>query len=175
MSIMERFFHFIDTVNEKIGGILSYLLLVMMSIQVMEVLLRYIFNSPTVWAWDVNGQIFTGSAMIAGAYALLHDTHVRLDIFYRNFSEKKKAVIELLSFPLAFLALCLVLWKGLELAWWAWKTGEHANTYFAPILWPVKTCLPIAALLMLVQAISRYGRMFVSFRKLLQEQKRTNR
>ena len=171
MSTVGKFFSFIDTLNERIGGVICYALILLMLIQVMEVVLRYVFNNPTKWAWDVNGQIFSGIAMLAGAYALLHNTHVRLDIFYRNFSPRKKTIIELLSFPLVFLGLCFVLWKGVDMAWWSWKTNEHAHSYFAPILWPVKSCLPIAAFLMLLQTISRFGRMVIASKKLANDRK----
>jgi TRAP-type mannitol/chloroaromatic compound transport system permease small subunit len=174
MPTPDKIFDVIDTVNEKIGGVLCYALLVLMLIQVMEVVLRYIFNNPTKWAWDVNGQIFSGIAMLAGAYALLHDTHVRLDIFYRGFSPRKRTMIELFSFPLAFLGLCFVLWEGVDMAWWSWKTNEHAHSYFAPILWPVKTCLPIAAFLMLSQSISRFGRLVMAAGKSENDQKGEN-
>lgn len=161
---MTRFFDLIDHINDKIGSVLSFSLLLLMIIQIMEATMRYVFNSPTSWAWDVNGQIFSAAAMLAGAYALLHDTHVKLDIFQRNFSEKKKKIVELLSFPLVLTALVFVLWQGIDMVWWSYSMDEHAHSYFAPILWPVKTCLPLAAVLMIFQAISRYGRIFMAIR-----------
>ena len=175
MSKAIRVFDAIDTVNHKIGTFLCYFLLVLIAIQDFEVMMRYVFNNPTSWAWDINGMIFTGIAMIAGAYALRHDMHVRLDIFFRNFSPKKKAMVELLSFPFLFIALCVVLWQGIDMAWWSYSTGERAYSHLAPIQWPVKTCLPIAALLMLVQSISRYGRIFLKLKHPeMDEQKEVN-
>ncbi|MEW5722144.1 MAG: TRAP transporter small permease subunit [Thermodesulfobacteriota bacterium] len=127
-----------------------------------EVIMRYIFNDPTSWAGDVDSMIFTGAAMIAGAYALLHQIHVRLDLFYRNFSPRRKAFVEILSFPFVLTALAVVLWQGLDMAWWSISTGENAYSQWAPALWPVKVCLPLAALLMILQAFSTYGRIALS-------------
>lgn len=155
----------IDAINEKVGRVFCFSLIILMLIQVMEVILRYIFNSPTIWAWDINGQIFIAAGMIAGAYALLHDTHVRVDILYRNWSPRKKAIIDLITFPLIFLALCLVIWNGARLGLWAWEHNQHAHTYFAPILWPVKSFLCISTVLLLLQAISKYTRIFLSLKK----------
>lgn len=169
MAKLERLFKIIDTINEKIGRGICYALIALMLIQVMEVVLRYIFNNPTIWAWDVNGQIFAGAGIVAGAYALLHDTHVRLDILYRGWSPKRRAIVDLITFPLIVVALCAVIWKGGEMAWWSWKTNEHFHSYFAPILWPVKCCLPIAGFLMLLQTIVKYGRLFIFLRKPVSE------
>ena len=157
-----KLFDAIDRFNAWLGGVLCFGLLVLIAIQDFEVMMRYVFNSPTSWAWDINGMIFSGLAFIGGAYALLNGVHVRLDIFYRNFSPKKKAWVELLSFPFVFAALAVVLWQGLDAAWWAFTTHEKAYSQLSPILWPVKLCLPIAALLMLIQSISTYGRIFIS-------------
>lgn len=164
MSKAIRVFDRIDGINHKIGTFLCYFLLLLIAVQDFEVIMRYVFNNPTSWAWDVNGMVFTGIAMIAGAYALRHDMHVRLDIFFRNFSERRKAMVELLSFPFVFIALCVVLWQGIDMAWWAYSTGEKAYSHLAPIQWPVKACLPVAALLMLAQCISRYGRILVKLK-----------
>lgn len=165
MMKVETAFRIIDGANERLGRILCYALVAIMLIQVIEVVMRYMFNNPTIWAWDVNGQIFAGAGILAGAYALLHDTHVRLDILYRGWSPKRKLLVDLVTYPFILLALCVVIWKGAEMAWWAWKTNEHVHSYFAPVLWPVKTCFPIAGLLMLAQGIVKYARTIMSFIK----------
>jgi TRAP-type mannitol/chloroaromatic compound transport system permease small subunit len=132
----------------------------------MEAVLRYAFNSPTIWVWDINGQIFTGAGILAGAYALRHDTHVRLDIVYRNWTPRQRTLADLISFPVVFVALCVVFWKGVDMFWWSFKTKEHAHSYFAPPIWPLKSCLFIAAFLMLLQSLSNYGRTLLRFIKL---------
>ena len=82
----------IDRMNEAIGRVLCFSLIVIMLIQVMDVVLRYVFNNPTIWAMDMNTMLFTGASMLAGSYALLYDTHVRLDILYRNWGKKKQSL-----------------------------------------------------------------------------------
>ena len=173
---MEKFirvFDIIDKINEKIGKLACYSLLVIMLIQTMEVVLRYVFNSPTIWAWDINGQIFAAAGMIAGAYALLHDTHIRIDLLYRNWSARKKVIVDLLSYGIVLIVFAVVIWQGTEMAWWSWKTDEHANSYFAPILWPVKSCLPIAGFLIFIQGLSKIGRILISFGRLESENEPT--
>lgn len=158
MKILNGIFSGIDRITEFTGRIFCFSLLVIMSIQVMEVILRYVFNSPTKWAWDLNGQVFSASAMMAGAYAFLHDTHVRLDILYRNWSDRKKAMIDVLTYPLVCIAMMFVIWQGLDMAIWAFKTGERAHSYLRPIVWPVKSFLPLAATLLFLQCLVKWGR-----------------
>lgn len=169
MGKFERVISFIDTANEKIGRVLCFVFIVLMIIQVMDVVLRYVFNNPTMWGWELNLHFFTGSVMIAGGYALLHDTHVKLDILHRNWSDRKKTIVDLITYPLVFLALCVVIWKGAEGVLWAWKIDQHSHSWWGPVLWPVKSCLPIAALMVLMQGIAKYGRLINSIRNPLDE------
>lgn len=161
MKTLNGIFDFIDKLTDFTGKICCFSLLVITGIQVMDVVLRYVFNSPTEWAWDVNGQIFSASAMMAGAYAFLHDAHVRLDIVYRNFSDRRKAMIDAVTFPLVCVAMGFVIWQGLDMAVWAFTSGERAHSYLRPIVWPVKSFLPLAAFLLLLQCLVKWGRTLV--------------
>ena len=155
---IDKALQLIDVCSEKIGAILCFTLIALMGVQVLEVICRYVFNKPTIWALEINSQIFAGVGMMAGAYALLHETHVRIDILYRGWSSQRKALVDMLSYSIVFLLLCLLLWKGSEMAWWSFKIKETGYSYFAPLLWPVKTALPLAALLMLFQTFNKIVR-----------------
>jgi TRAP-type mannitol/chloroaromatic compound transport system permease small subunit len=131
----------------------------------MDVALRYFFNDPTIWAMDVNTMTFTGICFLAGGYALLHDTHVKLDILYRRWGRRRRVIVDLVTLPLALIAICFVIWKGVDALWWAIKTNQHGQSYWAPPLWPVKLCLPIGAFLLLLQGLARWGRLFLSLKE----------
>lgn len=162
MRVLKRLLVFVDGVNEHVGKILCFVLIVIMLIQIMDVVLRYVFNSPTIWAMDLNTMLFTGSSMLAGGYALLHDSHVRVDILYRGFGPRNKAIFELFTMFLAIIAFCFVIWQGTNSFWWAWTTGEHINSYWAPPTWPVKLCLPLGAFLLLIQGVSRWLKLLLT-------------
>lgn len=159
----DRIWKAIDTINDKIGRFICFALIFMALIQVMEVILRYVFNSPTIWAWDVNGQLFVGTAMLGGGYALLHNTHVRIDLLYGRVSPRTRVIFDLIVFPLIIMAFIIVIWKASDMGWSAWESKARAPSYFAPILWPVKSVLGIATFLMLLQAIANYTRTIASF------------
>ena len=162
MSWIRRTIDRFDKANERLANVLSFALLVIMCIQVMDVVLRYFFNSPTIWAMDVNTMTFTGVCFLAGSYALLHDTHVRLDILSRTWGKKSQAVIRLITLPVIMVAICFVIWKGIDSLWWAIKTNQHGQSYWGPPLWPVKLCLPLGALILLLQAVSKWFRLYFS-------------
>jgi len=162
MNFLKRLIRTLDGVNENIGRIACFSLMVIMLIQVMDVVLRYVFNNPTIWAMDMNTMLFTGAGMLAGGYALLHDTHVKLDILYRNWERRNRAIVDLFTMFLAIIAFCFVIWKGVDSAWWAWKMGQHANSYWAPPMWPVKLCLPAGGVLLLMQAVSKWLRLLLT-------------
>lgn len=155
----------IDTINEKVGRFICFAFIAIMLIQIMEVVLRYIFNNPTIWAWDVNSQLFTGAAILGGGYVLLHDAHVRLDLLYSRVNPRTKLIFDLISLPLIIMAFIIIIWKGGEMALLAWETKAHARSYFAPILWPVKSVLFVGAFLLLLQAVSNYTHIIASIRK----------
>jgi TRAP-type mannitol/chloroaromatic compound transport system permease small subunit len=162
MVFVKQVIGFINTLNEKIGRVLCFSLVIIMLIQVMDVILRYVFNNPTIWAMDTNTMLFTGMSMLAGAYALKHDTHVRLDIFYRNLGHKSKTILDMVTGLVAMIAICFVIWKGLEGFLWALKMKQHSHSHWAPPLWPVKLCLPLGGVFLLLQFISRWLALCIS-------------
>jgi TRAP-type mannitol/chloroaromatic compound transport system permease small subunit len=162
MGLIKQVVGIIDTLNEKIGRVLCFSLVVIMLIQVMDVVLRYVFNNPTIWAMDTNIMLFTGTSMLAGAYALKHDTHVRLDIVYRTLGHKAKTLLDMATGLIAMIAIGFVIIKGLDGFLWAWKMNQHSHSHWAPPLWPVKFCLPLGGTLLLLQFISRWLKLLLS-------------
>jgi len=160
-----RMVDIIDKVNETVGNVVSFAVLFIMLIQVMDVVLRYVFRSPTIWAWDVNGQLFTATAILAGGYALQHRTHVSMDILYSRVHPRVQRVFDAISVPLVLMAFAIVIWKGGEMGWTAWSTGARGRSYFSPILWPVRSTLFVGGVLIFLQAISNYTRTFLGLER----------
>jgi TRAP-type mannitol/chloroaromatic compound transport system permease small subunit len=144
----------IDNVNEWVGRVASFAYVAVLLFQIMEVVLRYVFNSPTIWAWDVNAQLFMGTTILGGGYVLLHDGHVRVDVLYGRVSPKKRAILDLISFPLAIIALALMTWQLGDMALESWQVKERGPSFFAPPIYPLKTTYLIGVFLLLLQAIA---------------------
>lgn len=151
---MKKISHFIDILNRWIGRIVGFAVIIIMFVQVFDVVMRDIFNRPTIWAWDINAQLFIISAMLAGGYTLLGDNHVRLDLMYGRLSKRNKAILDLVASPFILVAFCILTWQLVVMAIESWVVKEHAFSTFSPPLYPLKTIICIAVVLLLLQTIS---------------------
>ena len=160
----ERILKIIDRINEVVGKVICFTFVAIMLIQVMEVILRYIFNSPTIWAWDVNSQLFTAAALLGGGHVLLHDGHVRMDLIYSRVRTKTKLIFDLTGYSLILLAFMVIIWKAGDMAWYTFQTKARGQSYFAPLLWPVKSTLFFGAILLFLQTAAYLARTIVSIK-----------
>ena len=83
----------IDRGIEGIARVLSLFILIITVIIAYEVIARYAFNAPTNWAWSINKQLFGVYVLFSGCYALIHKTHIRIEVFYQHFSSGVKREI----------------------------------------------------------------------------------
>ena len=102
---MRKTLRIIDSINEKIGTLSSWLIIAMVIVILCEVIARYVFNSPTTWAFS-SMRLIGGAAIVLGwAYAQLHNAHIRVDVFYSYFSARIKALVDVLGSLLFFFPL----------------------------------------------------------------------
>jgi len=102
---MRKTLRIIDSINEKIGTLSSWLIIAMVIVILCEVIARYVFNSPTTWAFS-SMRLIGGAAIVLGwAYAQLHNAHIRVDVFYTHFSPRVKALVDILGSILFFFPL----------------------------------------------------------------------
>lgn len=142
-----------DTISRSIdntGKIVSLLIFVMLAILLYGVIMRYLFNLPSIWVSELSGMIYACYFLLSGSFALLHDEHVRVDIFRRRFSPRKQAMIDLFTWTLFYLFIGVIFWLGIKYAYTSVLRMERASTVWAPYIWPVKALLPLSALLMLI-------------------------
>jgi len=155
-----RLVHIIGMINAHTGKVLSVLIIFLTLILTYEVVLRYGFNSPTHWAHEITCSIFAAYSVIGGGYALLLNQHIRSDVIYARFSERGKAICDLIAFPLLFMLLILIFVQGFKMALSSTLARETTVTMFRSLLYPVKICIPLAALLMLLQTLALAIRNF---------------
>jgi len=103
MSLLKAFLKIINAVNDWVGNLLSYFLFLFFALLFMEVILRYFFNSPTVWANELAQMLFGAYAILAGGYILRTGGHVNVDILYSHLSKKSKAGLDIFTSILFFL------------------------------------------------------------------------
>jgi len=145
----------IDAINNTIGKILSYFLFLFFGLLLMEVFLRYFFNSPTVWANELSQMLFGAYAVIGGGYILLTGGHVNVDIIYSRLGKKKRAALDIVSSVLFFLFCGMLLIYGGSLAWDSLSRFEHSQSAWNPPLYPAKLAIPLAAALLILQGLAK--------------------
>lgn len=151
---MKKLLKIIDGISEWSGKIFAYLLWPGVAVLVYEVVARYVFNAPTIWAHGMTQRIFAVYYFICGAYISLHRSHINMDIIYNRFSPRKRAILDIISF-LFFLAFSgVLLWYGSRYAWSSLIRLEPCNTPFRAPLYPVKLVIPIGALLIILQELA---------------------
>ena len=117
---MRKVLRIIDAINETIGSLASWLVIAMVIVILWEVIARYVFNSPTTWAFDGMRLIGGAIIVIGWAYAQLHNAHIRVDVFYSQFSARKRALVDILGsilffFPLLGVFTYIVISRELDL------------------------------------------------------------
>ena len=155
---MDRLLDQIDHLNEKVGESVKWVILILTLAIVYDVILRYLFNAPTVWAFDI-GYMLGGSFFVLGmGYTLLRDKHVRVDVFSANFSKKKKAIVEIiLGLLLFFPSYGLLFYQLIPHVYTSWMEQEKSlESFWRPPIYPFKTALLIGVALLILQGFSGF-------------------
>ncbi len=159
MSKLEPYLHWVDALNSRLYIVVAYLTVVPMTlITAFEVVMRYVFRHPTIWAWDVNIQLLGFMVLMTGAYNILIVAHVRVDIIVNMLSERRRRIVDLVTAGLFVFAFSTMLWLASRLAWQSAATHEGYTGLWQPPIWPFKIMLAIGILLMLLQGIVKFVR-----------------
>jgi len=125
---------------------------------VFEVVSRYVFDSPTLWAHETAIFFFGTLGMFAGAYALLMREHVIFDLVYRRLSRRQKAIIDSATAIFFFLAIVVIIWQGWNMAFHSTIIREHSSSAWRPPLYPFKWVTPVAGFILFMQGIANFMR-----------------
>ncbi|MEP9353141.1 TRAP transporter small permease subunit [Xanthobacter sp. KR7-65] len=163
---MQRFLLAVDAVNTFIGKLFAWSIVILTVAICYEVFCRYVLRAPTSWAYDVSYMLYGTLFMMAGAYTLSRNGHVRGDFLYRNWPVKRQATVDLVLYFLFFfpgiLALIYSGWGYFRLSW---LLNEHSSfSPDGPIIWPFKGLIPLTGVLMLLQGIVEVIRCTIAIR-----------
>jgi TRAP-type mannitol/chloroaromatic compound transport system permease small subunit len=113
MEKLNRALAVVDSINEWVGKVSSFLILVLALIVGYEIFMRYVMNSPTVWVNEMSTMIFGTFIILGGAFTARYNGHIGMDVVYGLLSARKRAALDLISFFVLFIPLLGVLmWKG---------------------------------------------------------------
>lgn len=145
----------IERISGWMSAISSWTLLAMTLIVGFEVTSRYAFNSPTIWAWDVNVQLMVLLLMFGIAEAYRRDAHVRVDILTGILSPRGRAILDVIYAPVFFMITVIVVWTGWEYFYHAFERNQTAPTILAPLLWPIKFTIPLGGAVLLLTGLAK--------------------
>ena len=155
-----RLLRFADTISTWTGKATAWLMIVLMLTVCVEVFKRYIMNAPTAWIYDANNMMYGTLFMMCGAYTLAQGGHVRGDFLYGSFRPRTQATLDLVLYISFFLpGIIALLYAGWGYAADSWRIDEHSNvTAEGPPVYPFKTIIPIAGILVLLQGLAEIVR-----------------
>jgi len=167
----------IDAITQWTGYLFTLLVVPLIVANVVEVFMRYVMGAPTSWALDVTTMSFGTLFMLGAAYALLKGAHVRTDMLWEKFSDRKKGIIDSLAYVLFFLPSMAILFAiSIDDFFYSLSINEKStSSLWQPVIWPLRAVIPLAAALLFLQGISelmkslwaaRTGEMLVHHEKI---------
>lgn len=162
MSILRRILKGIDFCSHSAGHAGKWFAWVLVLAGAYDTIARHFFNAPTVWAYDV--LCMSGGALYAlgWSYDQLHNSHIRVDLFYRSMSDRKKALVDVLCSVLFFFPLLIAfLVSAVSWAIRAWRINETmTSTFWYPPAAPYRTVFAIGVFLLILQGLAKFIRDF---------------
>jgi TRAP-type mannitol/chloroaromatic compound transport system permease small subunit len=156
MHALKSFFSIIDKINEWIAKFISWSIIIVIASTGYEVIMRYVFASPTEWSFELNYLLNGAYFMLWGAYTFASKGHVNVDIIYGRLSSRKQAIVDMLTAPFFFFFTLMLLIYGTKFALKSFAFRETLSSAWGPPIYPVKMIIPIAAAMLLLQGLSKF-------------------
>jgi TRAP-type mannitol/chloroaromatic compound transport system permease small subunit len=152
---MQKLLLFVDRISTWVGQAFSWFIVALTLHISWEVFSRYALDNPRAWAFDVMIMFYGTLFMMAGAYTLAKNGHVRGDVIYGFFSPRAQAAVDLTLYIVFFIpGVVALVWAGYTYAAESWAINEHSNiTSEGPPVYPFKTVIPLAGAFVLMQGI----------------------
>lgn len=163
---MQKFLLTIDKISNFFGKTFAWTIVALTVAIAYEVFSRYAFRAPTTWAFDVSYILYGTLFMMAGAYAMARNGHVRGDFLYRNFAPRRRAALDLALWLLFFYpAMAAMAWMGWRFFLQSYAQNEHSSfSPEGPVIWPFKFLIPFVGALMSLQGIAEVVRCVICLR-----------
>lgn len=164
---MQKLMLFIDRVSTFVGQTLAWLIVALTLLISWEVFSRYVLSKPHAWAFDVMLMCYGTMFMMAGAYTLAKNGHVRGDVLYGFFPPRLQAGLDLTLYIVFFIPGVIALaYAGWIYAGESWAIREHSSVMAdGPPLYPFKTFIPLAGGFLLVQGVVEIIRCIVCLKQ----------
>lgn len=148
----------VSRINGIAGELVAYWSVIAVFVYYYEVIVRYVFNSPTNWAHESMFLMFGMQYLLAGGYVLREGAHVRVDVIYTNFSKRTKAIVDIVTSLFFFIFMITLLVTGFIFFNDSLEVNEVSFTEWGVHYWPIKFAIPLGAVLLLMQGVAQLAK-----------------
>lgn len=156
--MMHKILSLIDMLSTWTGKATSLCCVFMVLAIIYEIILRYVFNAPTLWVTEF--VVYCGALIyvIAGAWTLLKGQHIRVDFVYERFSEKNRAILDVVSYVFFLIYILGIFWATTIYTWDSINMQEKTGSPWNPPVYPIKAAFVIGIFLVLLQGTAKFIR-----------------
>lgn len=158
MCLLRRLLSAIEIFTDRAGKAIAFIVVGMTLMMMYEVISRFAFDKPTVWAYEAISMLFSIYVLLAGGYLVLRKKHIRIDILWARLSPRAKAIADLATSVFSFTYVVTLIWFAIPWAWRSFKIYEVTVSVMHPPVWPFKMLLVVGTfwvLLLLVVKLIR--------------------
>jgi TRAP-type mannitol/chloroaromatic compound transport system permease small subunit len=153
----------IDGLNEVVGRIVSVVAVIFAAIIIYDVIMRYVFNDPTRWAFDVTKQLFGFYFVMLGGYALRHQAHVRVDLVTEALTPGTRRWVEIAGYFIFFFPFAWVfMTRSWDFGMTSYNQGETTYGSVQMPVYPLKLSMAVAAGLLFLQGIAEVLKLILN-------------
>ena len=157
------FVRVVDRLNYGVGRFAMYLLFALMGVLLWSTVSKAAFT-PSNWTLEMAQFIMVAYYILGGPYSMQMGSHVRMDLLYANWSDKKRAWWDLFTVLLLIFYLGVLLWGAVDSTAYAFQYNERAPTAWRPYLWPIKVIMCVGFVLMILQSLTYLFRDIATIR-----------
>ena len=157
----------IDKFSKRTGNIVCWITIPLILGMVYEVLARKFFLAPTIWAYDISRFLYGALFMLGAGYALSKGVHIRADFLYRNFKIQTQGIVDFTLYVLFYFpGLLVFFYMTTGFLQESIMRGERGmDTTWMPYMWPIKTCLWLGIIFLLIQGVSELFKSYYAATK----------
>jgi len=153
----------IENLTEWSGKIFAWIVIPLVAFTVYDVIMRYLFQAPTKWAYEMTWMQYGAHFMLGGAYTLKYKLHTRVDVIFARFAPRTKAIFDVVIYLVLFFPIFYILISHSTIyAYYSWEILEESYiSYWQPPVYPIKTVMVVAFILFALQGVAEFIRNLV--------------
>ncbi|WP_457647963.1 TRAP transporter small permease subunit [Profundibacter sp.] len=152
--IAKSYVRIVDGFNYFVGRIMMYSIFFLIGVLAYSIIAKQAFTIPPFWTLEVAQFTLVAYYLLGGAYSIQLGANVRMDLFYSEWSDRKKAWVDSFTVLLLMFYLGVMLFGGIESLLYSIKYNQHSASMWRPQIWPIKAIMCVGIFMMLLQAIS---------------------